>query len=152
MANKNTKFKDLKKGDHLYWININNKTYEPIFEEYELIDNMTFTGPEKYEYECHIIPLNEEAEKGGWCGPKWDGKPVRWWPGCKWDRTGEDCQMTTCLEYAAKYYKKYLYNGGPIFKLENDINKLKNKLEKLKKLRKYHEEQYKNFDFYKKFK
>lgn len=151
MANKNTKFKDLKKGDHLYWVSIKDKTYEPIFEEYQLVDDMVFTGPKGYQYECHIIPINEQAEKGYWCGPKWDGKPVRWWPGWKWDRTGEGSQMTTCLEYAAEYYKWLLHNGGPTSKLDEDINKLQKKLERLKKLRKYHKEQCKNFDFYRKF-
>ena len=149
MADKNTKFKDLKKGDHLYSVNCNEKTYEPIFCEYELVDDMKFTGPKKYEYECHIIPLNEDAKNSGWFGPNWDSKPVRWWPGISANDTGKDHQMTTCLEYAEEYYKKYYCNTS-LMLIENKIKKFQKKIDKLMEVKRYHEEQFKNFDFYKK--
>ena len=62
------KFKDLKKGDHIYWVGVNSKTYEPIFCEYELITDMELV--EIYEdkvfnigkklpiYRCFMIPTN----------------------------------------------------------------------------------------------
>ena len=56
--------------------------------------------------------------------------------------------MTTCLEYAEEYYKKYF--TIPLMKLDDEIKKLQNKIDKLKELKKYHQEQYNNFDFYKK--
>lgn len=150
MADKNTKYKDLKKGDHLYSININSKTYEPIFCEYELVDDMIFTGPQLYQYECHIMPVNENAKNSGWFGPHWDGKPVRWWPGLSWNDNGEDKYMTTCLEYVKEYYKKYIFNSNHLLKLEEEIRKTKKKLDQLNKIYKYHKKQYNNFDFYNK--
>ena len=149
MADKNTKFKDLKKGDHLYWVGIDNKKFEPIFCEYELVDDMTFTGPDKYEYKCHIIPINYNSKTDYWCGPKWDGTPQRYWPGWCWNRNGKDLQMTTCLEYAEEYYKKYF--AIILMNLENEIKKLQEKTNKLISLKKYHQEQFKNFDFYKNY-
>ena len=148
MADKNTKFKDLKKGDHLYWVGIDHKKFQPIFCEYELVDDMTFTGPNKYEYECHIIPINYNPKTDYWCGPKWDGSPQRYWAGWCWNRNGKDIQMTTCLEYAEEYYKKYF--AIPLMNLENEIKKLQEKTNKLILLKEYHQEQFKNFDFYKK--
>ena len=148
MCDKNTKFKDLKKGDHLYWVGIDHKKFEPIFCEYELVDDMTFTGPDKYEYECHIIPINYDLETDYWCGPKWDGTPQRYWPGWCWNRNGKDLQMTTCLEYAEEYYKKYFVIV--FMNLEGEIEKLQKKMNKLISLKNYHQEQFKNFDFYKK--
>jgi len=148
MTDKNTKFKDLKKGDHLYWVGINHKNFKSIFCEYELVDDMTFIGPDKYEYECHIIPINYNPETDYWCGPKWDGTPQRFWPGCSWNKNGKDHQMTTCLEYAEEYYKKHF--AIPLMNLENEIKKLQEKTNKLILLKKYHQEQFKNFDFYKK--
>jgi hypothetical protein len=56
--------------------------------------------------------------------------------------------MTTCLEYAEEYYKKYF--AIPLINLENEIKKLQEKTNKLIRLKIYHEEQFKNFDFYKK--
>lgn len=149
MADKNTKFKDLKKGDHLYWIGINYKKFEPIFCEYELVDDMTFTGPDKYEYECHIIPINYNPKTDYWCGPTWDGTPQRYWPGWCWNRNGKDHQMTTCLEYAEEYYKKYFVSV--LMNLEGEIEKLQKKMNKLISLKKYHQEQFKNFNFYKNY-
>lgn len=149
MADKNTKFKDLKKGDHLYWVGIDHKKFEPIFCEYELVDDMTFTGPDKYQYECHIIPINYNPKTDYWCGPKWDGTPQRYWPGWCWNRNGKDLQMTTCLEYAEEYYKKYFVIA--FMNLEGEIEKLQKKMNKLISLKNYHQEQFKNFDFYKKF-
>ena len=149
MADKNTKFKDLKKGDHLYWVGIDHKKFQPIFCEYELVDDMTFTGPNKYEYECHIIPINYNPKTDYWCGSKWDGTPQRYWPGWCWNRNGKDLQMTTCLEYAEEYYKKYF--AIILMNLENEIKKLQEKTNKLIKLKIYHEEQFKNFDFYKNY-
>lgn len=148
MADKNTKFKDLKKGDHLYWVGIDNKKFQPLFCEYELVDDMIFTGPTRCEYECHIIPVNYNPETDYWCGSNWDGTPQRFWPGISWNSNGKDHQMTTCLEYAEEYYKKYF--TIPLMKLENEIKKLQSKIDKLKELKKYHQEQFKNFDFYKK--
>lgn len=149
MADKNTKFKDLKKGDHLYWVGIDYKKFEPIFCEYELVDDMTFTGPNKNQYECYIIPINYNPETDYWCGPKWDGTPQRFWPGWHWNRNGKDCQMTTCLEYAEEYYKKYYVIT--FMNLEGEIKKLQKKMNKLISLKNYHQEQFKNFDFYKNY-
>lgn len=145
MADRNTKFKDLKKGDHLYWVNIDRKNYQPIFCEYELVDDMTFTGPEKYEYECHIIPINYNPETDYWCGPKWDGTPQRYWPGLAFEDNGQDYQMTTCLEYAEEYYKKYF--GGLLKNLDKEINKLQGKINQLISLKEYHKTQFEQFDF-----
>ena len=149
MADKNTKFKDLKKGDHLYWVGVDHKNFQPIFCEYELIDDMKFTGPDKYEYECHIIPVNYNPKIDYWCGPKWDGTPQRYWPGWCWNRNGKDLQMTTCLEYAEEYYKKYFISI--LMNLEEEIEKLQKKMNKLISLKKYHQEQFNNFDFYKSY-
>jgi hypothetical protein len=141
MANKNTKFKDLKKGDHLYWVGVDHKNFQPIFCEYELIDDMKFTGPDKYEYECHIIPVNYNPKIDYWCGPNWDGTPQRFWPGISWNDIGKDHQMTTCLEYAEKYYKD-MY--------KQSIEYLQKDYDKILKLLNYHKAQLENFDFYKK--
>ena len=149
MADKNTKFKDLKKGDHLYWVGIDYKKFKPIFCEYELVDDMTFTGPDNYQYECYIIPINYNPKTDYWCGPKWDGTPQRYWPGWCWNRNGKDLQMTTCLEYAEEYYKKYFVI--PFMNLEGEIEKLQKKMNKLISLKNYHQEQFNNFDFYKKY-
>ena len=149
MTDKNTKFKDLKKGDHLYWVGIDYKKFEPIFCEYELVDDMIFTGPTRCEYECHVIPINYNPKTDYWCGPNWDGTPQRFWPGWCWNRNGKDCQMTTCLEYAEEYYKKYF--ATVFMNLEGEIEKLQKKMNKLISLKEYHQEQFKNFDFYKKY-
>ena len=138
MADKNTKFKDLKKGDHLYWVGIDYKKFEPIFCEYELVDDMIFTGPTRCEYECHVIPINYNPKTDYWCGPKWDGTPQRYWPGWCWNRNGKDLQMTTCLEYAEKYYKD-MY--------KQSIEYLQKDYDKILKLLNYHKAQLEKFDF-----
>ena len=139
MADKNTKFKDLKKGDHLYWISMNLKTYEPYFCEYELVDDMTFIGPERFIYSCHVIPVNYNPKTDYLFGKKWDGKTTKEWrTGWQWNKTGDGCQMTTCLKYAEKYYKD-MY--------KRSIEYLQKDYDKILKLLNYHKAQLENFDF-----
>ena len=148
------KFKDLKKGDHLYIPCINYKTYEPMFCEYELVTDMEFVENYVNEvlcpdeilpiYRCFIIPINYDPKHHYY---EWDGKnPIEFKPGWKWNYDGGDTQICTCLEDAKNYYLKY-FASNAINKLDKEISKLENKISKLKNIRGYHLFQKHKFDF-----
>lgn len=139
------KFKDLKKGDHIYCVGINYKTYEPFLCEYELIDDMVWTGPERVVWTCHIIPINYNPNKFNyWCN-NWDGNPTEFHPGWKWNNDGRNCGTTTSLEYAKEYYIECAKLASN--QLDKKIKKLEKKINDMLKLKAYHDEQIENFDF-----
>lgn len=148
------KFKDLKKGDHLYWVGCNYKTHEPILCEYELVTDMELI--EIYEnkvlnigeklpiYRCFMIPLNYDPNNHYYV---YDGiNPIEYRPGWAWDYDGDDTQMCTSIENAKSYYLKY-YCDNAIHNLDKDIKKLEKKIRKLKDMKLYHNLQKHNFKF-----
>ena len=140
-------FKDLKKGDHLYNVSIDSKTFKPYLSEYELVDDMKFIGPEISRYECHIMPINYNPnEYFYWVNSKWDGTPILWWPGWAWNTDGRGWETTPNLEYAKEYYC-WLYKCYES-SINKKINKLTKQLNELNSLKDYHINQCNDFDFY----
>ena len=154
------KFKDLKKGDHIYWVGCNSKTYEPIFCEYELVTDMELieiyeekvlnSGKKLPIYRCFMIPINYDPNNHYYA---YDGiNPIEYRPGWKYNNDGHGCQDCTHIDLAKKYYLDYYINGSDyVGKINKEISKLQNKIDKLVNIKTYHLSQIENFDFNRKY-